>query len=120
MTWTIYLSGEIHTNWREQIMEGAVALGLPVEFTSAVTDHEASDAAGDMLGAEPGQHGFSQVGKARQIGLAVRGPSGKALRIQITRLDQHGGPHVTGMLAQIGRGQHSPPGMANQDGGRFV
>ncbi|NVK38695.1 MAG: YtoQ family protein [Gammaproteobacteria bacterium] len=49
-TWTVYLSGEIHTNWRDQIAEGAKKLNLPVEFTSAVTDHDASDAAGDMLG----------------------------------------------------------------------
>ena len=33
-------------------MQAAKSLGLPVTFTSAVTDHEASDAAGDMLGAE--------------------------------------------------------------------
>jgi len=49
-TWNVYLSGEIHTNWREQIEEGVKTLNLPVEFTSAVTDHDASDAAGDLLG----------------------------------------------------------------------
>lgn len=52
MNWTVYLSGEIHTDWREQIMQGVEAAGLPVTFTSAVTNHEASDAAGDLLGAE--------------------------------------------------------------------
>jgi YtoQ family protein len=52
MNWTVYLSGEIHTDWRAQIMQGAKASNLPVAFTSAVTDHEASDAAGDVLGAE--------------------------------------------------------------------
>jgi len=52
MNWTVYLSGEIHTDWRQQIMQAVKTLGLPVTFTSAVTDHEASDAAGDMLGAE--------------------------------------------------------------------
>ena len=52
MNWTIYLSGEIHTDWREQIIEGVGVLKLPVEFTSAVTNHEASDAAGDVLGPE--------------------------------------------------------------------
>ena len=52
MNWTVYLSGEIHTDWRQQIMQGAEANKLPVAFTSAVTDHEASDAAGDVLGAE--------------------------------------------------------------------
>ena len=50
MIWTVYLSGEIHTDWREQIAAGAEAAGLPVEFTSANTDHESSDAAGDFLG----------------------------------------------------------------------
>lgn len=52
MNWTIYLSGEIHTDWREQIMQGVSSLKLPAEFTSPVTDHAASDAAGDVLGAE--------------------------------------------------------------------
>ena len=52
MNWTVYLSGEIHTDWRQQIMDGAGAVRLPIDFTSAVTDHEASDAAGDVLGEE--------------------------------------------------------------------
>ena len=52
MNWTVYLSGEIHTDWRERIKSGCEALKLPVVFTSAVTDHEASDAAGDLLGDE--------------------------------------------------------------------
>jgi YtoQ family protein len=52
MNWTVYLSGEIHGDWREKIMQGARENKLPLEFTSAVTDHEASDAAGDVLGAE--------------------------------------------------------------------
>lgn len=52
MNWTVYLSGEIHTDWRHQIKIGAEANQLPVSFTSAVTDHAASDAAGDVLGKE--------------------------------------------------------------------
>ncbi len=52
MNWNVYLSGEIHSDWREQIIDGAEQLGLDVSFTSAVTKHEASDAAGDVLGAE--------------------------------------------------------------------
>ena len=52
MKWTVYLSGEIHTDWRQQIMDGAGKRGLPIEFVSAVTDHAASDAAGDVLGGE--------------------------------------------------------------------
>ena len=52
MNWTVYLSGEIHTDWREQIIAGCEVHGLHLQFTSAVTDHEASDAAGDFLGPE--------------------------------------------------------------------
>ncbi len=51
----VYLSGEIHTDWREQIIEGCKAKGLNISFTSANTDHESSDAAGDGLGAESQQ-----------------------------------------------------------------
>ena len=47
----VYLSGEIHTDWREQIIEGAK--GLDVSFNSPVTDHDASDDCGvAILGAE--------------------------------------------------------------------
>lgn len=52
MSFTVYLSGEIHTDWREQIAHGTQAAGLDVRFTAPVTDHDASDAAGDHLGPE--------------------------------------------------------------------
>lgn len=52
MNWNIYLSGEIHTDWRQQIKEGCKTHNLSITFTSAVTDHEASDSAGDLLGKE--------------------------------------------------------------------
>ena len=54
MTWTVYLSGEIHTDWREEIAAGAAARSLPVSFTAPVTDHAASDDCGvAILGEEP-------------------------------------------------------------------
>lgn len=65
MNWNIYLSGEIHTDWREQIISGARANGLDAEFTSAVTDHAASDAAGDMLG--PESEGFWRDHKSSKV-----------------------------------------------------
>ena len=52
MEWNIYLSGEIHTDWRDKIIAGCKAHNLAINFSSAVTDHEASDAAGDVLGKE--------------------------------------------------------------------
>lgn len=52
MTLHIYLSGEIHTDWRDQIIAGAA--GLDVVFTGPVTDHAASDDCGvAIMGAEP-------------------------------------------------------------------
>ncbi|MCF6327311.1 MAG: YtoQ family protein [Devosiaceae bacterium] len=51
--WSVYLSGEIHTDWREQIKTGAKTLDLPVVFSAPITDHEASDDCGvKILGAE--------------------------------------------------------------------
>ncbi|MFT5194522.1 MAG: YtoQ family protein [Cellvibrionaceae bacterium] len=55
MEWNVYLSGEIHSDWRQQIKDGCEEHDLSVTFTSAVTDHDASDAAGDLLGAEDKQ-----------------------------------------------------------------
>jgi len=52
-TWTVYLSGEIHTDWRERIMNASLEAKLPLRFVSAITNHEASDAAGDFLGEVP-------------------------------------------------------------------
>ena len=54
MSLTLYLSGEIHSDWREQIISGAAAAGLDVSFNGPVTDHAASDDCGvAILGAEP-------------------------------------------------------------------
>ncbi|MCH8861082.1 MAG: YtoQ family protein [Proteobacteria bacterium] len=51
--WLIYLSGEIHTDWRDKIEAGARAAGLAVVFSGPVTDHAASDDCGvRILGGE--------------------------------------------------------------------
>ncbi len=65
MNWNVYLSGEIHSDWRQQLLDGCNDLQLPITFTSAVTDHEASDAAGDMLGAE--ESGFWRDHKSSKV-----------------------------------------------------
>ncbi|MDB9697647.1 YtoQ family protein [Amylibacter sp.] len=47
----VYLAGEIHTNWREDIAHGCK--GLDVEFTAPVTDHDSSDDCGvSIMGPE--------------------------------------------------------------------
>lgn len=63
--WVVYLSGEIHTDWRQIIQQGAESNSLPMTFTSAVTDHAASDAAGDMLGDE--SDGFWRDHKSSKV-----------------------------------------------------
>ena len=65
MTWTIYLSGEIHSDWRERIRDASKARGLPVEFTAPVTDHPASDAAGDLL--SPDSDGYWRDHKSAKV-----------------------------------------------------
>ena len=65
MIWSVYLSGEIHTDWRQRIIDGARAQDLPLDFVSAVTDHEASDAAGDLLG--PESSGFWRDHKSSKV-----------------------------------------------------
>jgi YtoQ family protein len=61
MTLKVYLSGEIHTDWREQITEGAA--GLDVSFNSPVTDHGASDDCGvAILGTEPDKYWHDHKG----------------------------------------------------------
>ena len=78
MKYLIYLSGEIHTDWRDQIIAGAKSANLPTEFTSAVTDHEASDAAGDVLGEET--NGFWRDHKSSKVN-AIR------TRVQLEKCD---------------------------------
>ena len=55
--WNIYLSGEIHSDWRTRIIEGARARNLPVAFSGPVTDHDASDLCGvRILGEESDEY----------------------------------------------------------------
>ena len=51
--WSVYLSGEIHSDWREQISYGIQNAGLPITLSGPVTDHASSDDCGvNILGAE--------------------------------------------------------------------
>ncbi len=53
MNWRIYLSGEIHTNWRDELKLAANEAGLNVEFLGPETDHDLSDNSGaNILGSE--------------------------------------------------------------------
>ncbi len=64
--WRVYLSGEIHSDWREQIQHGITENNLPVECYSPVTDHAKSDDVGvTILGAE--NNSFWHDNKAAKI-----------------------------------------------------
>ena len=66
MNWSVYLSGEIHTDWRERIVQGVEEAGLAIEFTAPVTVHEASDDVGEsILGQE--ERSFWRDHKAARI-----------------------------------------------------
>lgn len=49
----VYLSGEVHSDWRDELERSARSHSLPVEFAAPITDHASSDACGSAtLGAE--------------------------------------------------------------------
>ena len=49
----VYLAGEIHSNWREEIIENCKKEKLDIQFSSPVTDHPSSDDCGvEILGPE--------------------------------------------------------------------
>ncbi len=43
---TVYLAGEIHSDWRERIVAGAREAGLDIAFSAPVTSHDNSDDCG--------------------------------------------------------------------------
>lgn len=62
-TWRVYLSGEIHTDWRNQIEAKTFEAALPVAYSAPVTNHEYSDDCGvAILGAEPNKFWHDRKG----------------------------------------------------------
>jgi len=61
--WVVYLSGEIHSDWRERIQNGAQQANLNVSFVAPVTDHAKSDDCGvTILGTEENSFWHDQKG----------------------------------------------------------
>ena len=49
----VYLSGEIHTNWRDEIIQMCAKENLDIDFYSPITNHQLSDDVGlEILGKE--------------------------------------------------------------------
>jgi len=70
--WVVYLSGEIHSDWRERIQNGAQQANLNVSFVAPVTDHAKSDDCGvEILGAEENSFWHDQKG-ARMNAIRTR------------------------------------------------
>ncbi|BAQ09092.1 hypothetical protein OXB_0620 [Bacillus sp. OxB-1] len=54
MRLTVYLAGEIHSSWREEVKQKSAALNLPIDFVGPMEDHDRSDNIGeDILGKQP-------------------------------------------------------------------
>lgn len=71
MKLTVYLSGEIHSSWRDSLMQAVKEQNLPIEFYTPVLTHHASDDAGDVLGAE--DNSFWKDHKSAKInGIRIR------------------------------------------------
>lgn len=55
MNLTVYLAGQIHDDWREQVEQKAVEQNLPLTFVAPQTNHDLSDDIGEkILGKQPG------------------------------------------------------------------
>lgn len=56
MELTVYLAGQIHDDWREQVKEKAKEKNLPLTFVGPQTEHDFSDDIGEqILGEQPGK-----------------------------------------------------------------
>jgi YtoQ family protein len=61
--WQVYLSGEIHSDWREVIAKGVASKQLPVDLHSPNTSHEDSDDCGAIiLGMEEKRPNWDKIG----------------------------------------------------------
>lgn len=57
MNFIVYLAGQIHDNWREELIKKVEEKGLPFSFVAPQTDHDVSDGIGEqILGAQPGNY----------------------------------------------------------------
>ncbi|MCD8502163.1 MAG: YtoQ family protein [Bacillaceae bacterium] len=55
MELTVYLAGQIHDDWREEVAKKAKEKKLPLVFVGPQTNHDRSDAIGEeVLGKQPG------------------------------------------------------------------
>ncbi len=100
----VYLSGEIHTDWRQRIVAGAE--GLDVTFDGPVTDHAASDDCGvAILGAEPDKFWHDRKGAMVNAIRTRRGIEGADVVVVRfgTQYKQWNAAFDAGMAAALGK-----------------
>ena len=57
MNFTVYLAGQIHDNWREELITQTEDKGLNFDFVYPQTEHDLSDDIGEkILGKQPGNY----------------------------------------------------------------
>jgi len=69
----VFLSGEIHTEWRTEIITGCKTAGLDIDFFSAVTDHAASDDCGPRILGEEKMKVWHDHKSAKVNAMRIRG-----------------------------------------------
>lgn len=56
MKFVVYLAGQIHDNWRDELKEQVMRADLPFDFVGPQTNHDLSDAIGEqIIGQQPGK-----------------------------------------------------------------
>ncbi len=114
MRYTVYLSGEIHTDWRDQIKAAVAAQDLPIDILTPNTDHASSDECGaQLLGDE--QTPFWKDHKAAKINSIRHLNAIKRADIVIVRFGdkykQWNAAFDAGMAAALGKSlivEHAP------------
>ena len=62
---SVYLAGEIHTQWRNEITGLSESLGLGIDFSSPITDHAISDDIGKQVSGTEGKDFWNDYKSAR-------------------------------------------------------
>ena len=66
MKYNVYLSGEIHSDWRKKIQRAVIDQQLPITILTPNTDHQSSDDCGEIILGEE-QQSFWKDHKAAKI-----------------------------------------------------
>lgn len=72
MIWQVYLSGEIHSDWRAEIGRAITEMELPIELMSPNTNHEDSDDCAAVILGEPGSDFWRDHMGAKMNGIRNR------------------------------------------------